>query len=338
VTRLRALFCASIASLSLPLSAGSTGEEWLSRILELGADYLLITRSQFQHDSLVVNEAIPATNITIGHRYKTVVSTQGLGSGMGYESGLQLKAALKVSHRGELSARTAFLLQPWAHTKSVHQPGKLDFPFDNPNYTVDFYHADSAVGSYKSYYAEGSLAYLRYAGPRRVHRFFFAWLAGFRGIFLRETLSTEFTKTVSFAPQTGIYKIHTSNQLYGGELGFHLGYDFMRRWSWQILLKGGLYGNEAQSSGFLNDQGGTVVLRRFHSREWVAAGTITGDGFVSFRPFSYCELRVGYEGILIWGLAIAPRNIVYTSVPTQHLDAKGSEVISGLVAGLSFGF
>lgn len=317
--------------------ASNSSEKWFSRILELEADFLYLMPTQFHRQPLVLDEGRLSSSGSV-YPFQTVISSRALVQGMGFEPGLQLKLGIRVSKKGELQARTSFLLDEWAHSKRYVNPGKLDFPFVSTSYASDFYQADSALARYTMNYAEGSLTYLRYAARRHTRRLFFAWLTGARIIYLRETLETSFTKSVQGALQVGTYKIHTSNQLYGGELGFVLGYDFQPRWDSWMTLKGGVYANEASLSGFLNNENGTVILRQFHHRDWVPSYTLTGEIGLAYRPLSFCELHIAYQGTGIFNVALASENISFSATPTQNLHANETEVISGLVAGLSLGF
>ena len=208
--------------------------------------------------------------------------------------------------------------------------------------SIDFRDADMMRIDYRSDVESAELNLVRtcsyeiepflYANACCIQRDFSTFV-GFRYMRLDEAFNIEST---DLASGTSDYNILAGNELYGAQVGARL----RDAWDWfgiDVVAKVGVFGNDARQEQFVTDQGATVLLRPTVAAadERVAflgelGGSITcqlTDGFA---------LRFGYNVVWIEGLALAPDQLDFTTLPQSGtlLSTDGGVVLHGANAGV----
>jgi hypothetical protein len=162
-----------------------------------------------------------------------------------------------------------------------------------------------------------------------------AWLAGFRYVRLTEDFALRTTDFGFLAPGgSSRYTIDTTNNLYGGQLGFRLR-QLAGDFSFDVLGKAGVYGNTASQKTFVGDDAGFVLRNSETSATDVAfVGDLAFTG--RYHVSSTVALEGGYSVMWIEGLALAPDQLDFTNTATsgQQIDNDGGIFIHGAHAGI----
>ena len=162
------------------------------------------------------------------------------------------------------------------------------------------------------------------------------WFAGFRYIELGSDLNIT---AASFPPpftETGAYAIHTTNRLFGGQIGGRVRRT-VNHFGFELTGKVGIYGNDA-------DQNQSVVdFPNFPLRPTtsVQANNVAFEGELNlsgiFRINDVWSLKAGYSVMWIEGLALAPDQLdfnIAVSPSGNTLTSDGGMFIHGANVGL----
>jgi hypothetical protein len=167
----------------------------------------------------------------------------------------------------------------------------------------------------------------------------FEWFVGFRYLNLREHLRIygereQQTGDGTFAVESGVYDIRTSNNLFGPQLGARV-----RRWGrrlgWEMAGRAGIFGSDAQQEQYLIDYD-QYAIRPLTS---AARGQVAFVGDLNFtgiyRLNDVWNLRAGYNLMWISGVALAPDQLDFdATLPSGDQIASDGSVF---LHGVSFG-
>jgi hypothetical protein len=166
---------------------------------------------------------------------------------------------------------------------------------------------------------------------RRPHSERLSWLAGFRWIELSEDINS----TITFPAFSALYNWHTTNHLYGGQLGADLNlWRLSGPLSINSVFKGGVYGNDANNDFTLLPSTGGVFNGGLGGMDVAFVGEI---GVTSAYQLSrHCALRGGYQLLWIDGAALASDQMAAsTARATQTLiDSTGAVFYHGALMSL----
>lgn len=138
------------------------------------------------------------------------------------------------------------------------------------------------------------------------------------------------------AAVTNDLRVNTENDLYGMQIGIQALCLKTTRWWLDVDLKGGIYNN---STSVLTDfqQTGSPGGGGFDERDrtaWVGDISVA----LNWQMTPNCAFRVGYQGIFINGLALAPDNAIANAdlilTDTARLDDGGELAYHGPTIGL----
>ena len=164
----------------------------------------------------------------------------------------------------------------------------------------------------------------------------FEWFAGFRYIDLGEELDISAQKTVANSVENGSYNIHTTNNLFGGQVGARLR-NTWGRFGWEATGKVGLFGNAAQETQSVTD------FPNFALRPTVSSngGEVAFVGEINisalYRLTDVWNLKAGYNVMWIDGLALAPDQLDFNfaySPSGNQLQNGGAMFLQGVNVGL----
>ena len=164
----------------------------------------------------------------------------------------------------------------------------------------------------------------------------FEWFAGFRYIDLGEDLDIAVQRTVSGRLESGAYDIHTTNNLFGAQLGARWRQSW-GRFGWEATGKTGLFGNAARETQMVTD------FPNFALRPSVSSsgGEVAFVGEINlsaiYRLTNVWNLKAGYNLIWIDGLALAPDQLDFnfaTSPNGNQLQNGGAMFLQGVNVGL----
>jgi hypothetical protein len=160
------------------------------------------------------------------------------------------------------------------------------------------------------------------------------WLAGFRYVGVEESATLEILSCGDLGPLVP-YRVGTSNNLFGGQLGARGRLD-RERWAFEGWAKAGLFGN-AQTLR----QGAVVDWLGYEQRPAASAvGSETafvGDINLSaiYRLSDVWGIRAGYNTIWIGGVALAPDQFTFgMDGPLQSVAGGGGIFLHGVNLGL----
>ncbi len=131
------------------------------------------------------------------------------------------------------------------------------------------------------------------------------WFAGFRYLDLGEELNITAQRIVAGAVEEGTYNIRTDNHLYGGQLGARLRRT-QGRFGWEATGTAGIFANDAQQTQTVTDFPVFPIRPTVTSSGGGVAfvGGINLTGLYGLNEV--WNLRAGYTGLWIEGLALAP--------------------------------
>jgi hypothetical protein len=162
------------------------------------------------------------------------------------------------------------------------------------------------------------------------------WFAGFRYI----ELGTDLDITAAAFPppftETGDYTIHTTNRLFGGQIGGRIRRT-VNHFGFELTGKAGIYGNDADQSQSVIDFPNFPLRPTTSARETNVAfeGELNLSGI--FRLNDVWSLKAGYSVIWIEGLALAPDQLDFNlaaSPSGNTLSSDGGLFIHGANVGL----
>ena len=164
----------------------------------------------------------------------------------------------------------------------------------------------------------------------------FSWFGGFRYLNLGERLNISAQRTVSGAVEEGAYNIHTTNNLYGMQLGGRLRRT-RGRFGWESTGAAGIFGNDAQQRQSVTDFP-NFPLRPTVSSSRGEVAFVSGANFSALYLLNNVwNLRAGYNILWIEGLALAPDQLDFNFAASQsgnQLHNGGGVFFHGVNVGL----
>ncbi len=214
-----------------------------------------------------------------------------------------------------------------------------------PNPAVDYFDGNFAASIAFESSFHSVEANIRYYAAMPPGPFDVSYLVGFRHLRINEQFN--FVGQSQFLPASGVVaditndlQVNTENELYGLQIGIQAQCLKTTRWWLDVDLKGGIYNN---STSVVTDfsqinvggadafGGGSAVSDR---TAWVGDFTVA----LNWQMTPNCAFRVGYQGIFISGLALAPDNAVNNAdlvlTDVVRLDDGGELAYHGPTIGL----
>jgi len=320
--------CFSLCFLaSIPLQASCY---WcLDYSITTQLDYGYLRRSEIRNLRLVEDTA----RVKGSGRFKKVMSTEDLVDRMNWESAIRAGLTYHRNDKTSLEALYTYFF-PWKGTKTVTADGSLQFPFIDPVFSEDYTGADKARAEYESWLQNAELNYWGHLTPSRANYFAFAWILGFRFLYLKEDFDLKFSKVGS----SSLYAIETKNLLYGAQLGATLEINPSKRWTWTFQIKGAGFLNVAETDLCIGDENNTIVLKEFTKERWTDSYLLEGYGQLAYHWRRNFSVHFGYQGFILTGIALAPEQRDVKLKDRRRVHAKGQIVIDGLYAGLEYSF
>ncbi len=164
----------------------------------------------------------------------------------------------------------------------------------------------------------------------------FSWFAGFRYLNFGDRLNIAAQGAGQFPGEQGAYRVRTTNNLYGAQLGARMRRT-RGRFGWDATGQAGIYGNDAQQSQLVTDfPAGSPALRNVSTSK--AGVAFVGQGNLSglYALTNVWNLRAGYNVIWIEGLAQATDqlNFNFASSSGNQVNNNGGVFLHGVNIGL----
>ena len=212
----------------------------------------------------------------------------------------------------------------WGSTVTASDADNLDLPGAVGLGAADFLQADEMAVSYSSQLHNAELNYVRLGDE-------VSYLAGFRYLNWNERFQIRTDDNASHS----LYDLNTTNNLFGAQLGAQACW-IGSHVDWELIGKAGIFGNTANARQRLSDINDTVALRDLEASG--SSFSFVGDLNLNAvrRLNEVWQLRVGYNVMLVTGLALAPDQLDFTNTPTSgtRLDREGSVFLHGANVGI----
>jgi hypothetical protein len=213
---------------------------------------------------------------------------------------------------------------------SATDPNNLDLAGPVVAVADDFDNADRMRLSYRSQLQNAEFNMVRGTGN-------WSMLAGFRYLNLGERFNIN---SLDSDGDISDYTVHTSNNLFGGQLGTRLQGSLGERLGWNVTGKAGIFGNDAIQSQVLMDNNNTFVLRQNTSRRGAVA--FVGDLNLSgtYRLNGTWSVVGGYFLLYAAGVALAPDQLDFTNTAASgtRITTRGDLFLHGANVGLLAGW
>ncbi len=311
----------------------SMNNHWL-----VTGDCVYLRRAEIHSKSLVKKEVCQTPSSPSSPSVCTsnkVLSSERLQQEFDFEPGFRVGLSCMIDKCSTFEGNY-LQIKEWEAQRCVKGNSNLFFPFENSNYTNDFFDADAVDATYQSRYCSAEVNYWRHLSPRRENYFSFSWIAGLRYMNIKETSKLAFTKRADKSD----FDVRTQNHLYGVQLGADLQMNPMRCLSWDFLAKVGACLNHASLKDFLGDNNNTTVLRNTSSRgDWGAFFTEV-YAILTYQLSRYLNVHAGYQMIFLSGLVLAPEHMDRDTCPSsgREFEANGEAILHGFYGGISIGF
>jgi hypothetical protein len=159
------------------------------------------------------------------------------------------------------------------------------------------------------------------------------WIYGFRYLNVNEDFGITST---DLQESTSEYDIHTNNNLFGAQVGSRVRRS-CGRWSWEGTGKVGLFGNAAEQHSDPIVDFPNFVIRPGRS-ESTGDVAFVGDFNLTaiYQINSVWGARIGYNVIVIEGVALAPDQLDFTNTPTSGsgISTDGGIFLHGVNMGV----
>jgi len=214
----------------------------------------------------------------------------------------------------------------WNATATAIGNNDLAIPGDLGLASLDFFAADRMVLSYQSNLHNVEANWVRGYDA-------WSFLAGLRYLTLNEVARI---RSTDLDTGTSDYRIGSSNDLFGGQVGARLRKTW-DRFGLDATAKAGLFGNAASQSQSVTDFPPGFFLRDARS---ASGGQIAfvGDLNISgcYQLNDLWSLRAGYNLLWIEGVALAPAQFDFTDTPDSgtQLQSSGGFFAHGVNLGV----
>lgn len=259
------------------------------------------------------------------------LDSKGLVHAMTFQPGL--RASLTIMPDQDYSIEAGFLgFFHWKGKKSAVCNNGLNFPF-RPNNTIDYKLASMAEGLYLTDLTTAEFNYWRHVTPQRANYFSVSWVAGLRYVNIDEYFKVTFFK----GPRASDYKVWTSNQAGGIQIGGDFEANPYRVLTWGMIAKMGFLANWAEQRSKLRDNNDDLFLRDFHTKGWDFAflGEAAPFLILYFHPQMF--LRLSYEVLFLANVALAPSQTGLVD-SGSGLNHHGNVLYHGAFGGLGIQF
>jgi hypothetical protein len=164
----------------------------------------------------------------------------------------------------------------------------------------------------------------------------YEWFAGFRYIRVSEDLNLIAQRTVGGAVEEGNYEVHTSNNLYGLQLGARTRRT-QGRYGWETTGKVGIFGNDARQRQSVTDFPDFPLRPNTSSSSGGVAFVGEANLTYLYRLTQVWNLRAGYGLMWIEGLALAPDQLDFdfgSATGGSQLHNGGAIFLHGVNVGI----
>lgn len=262
-----------------------------------------------------------------------VLDTEELVDNFGCQSAIRGGILYNASICSTLELLYTYIM-PWHTKKTITNPaGVLSYPFKDFAPVAGFVNAHRVIAKYQSWLQNGEFNYWIHWTPQYINYFSFSWDMGLRYIQLEEHFSLRFFKS-----QQARYAIKTGNNLYGIQLGAMLEINPTDYWTWSFQLKGAAFVNQAHNHVMVFDPSDPNAPPGYSKHKLDSTGLIEGYAQLAYHMSSFMSLHIGYQGFLLFGLALAPEQRALTSRRIKTIKTTGQIVINGVYAGVSLRF
>lgn len=296
---------------------------------EFLADFVYMERYHVDNQTIVINSSRCVENCDIN------LDVKDLASGFGFEPGLQVGLSYIVDDTSAYQGSFLYIWN-WSNSKTrTSERSDLIVPFKNPTFVTNFFDVAEVQAYYDSQFYTAELNFSKAFSDSRHSYLAFSGIGGLRFASLSETFSLTGFERSHFAK----YKIESTNDLIGIQVGFLFQINAVKHLHWDLMGKSGVGLNRMNVDSFLGDQSNTVQLRNFSKQQWQSVIFAEAYAGAGYRFLPNLDLRAGYQMLYFCGLALAPDQID-TSSRTSGLtvDRNGYVIVHGIYAGLNFSF
>jgi len=220
----------------------------------------------------------------------------------------------------------------WQSSATIVGNNDLAIPGDLGLASFDFFAADRIRLDYKSklHSAEANIV-------QTIADDFLLDSLSLVGGFRYVTVLEDFTlRSTDLDTGTSKYRIHTTNNLFGGQLGGRVKQTF-DTFGWDATAKAGVFGNASQQTQSVTDFPPPFVLRDSRGDRGGQVAfvfDVSLSGF--FRINDTWALRSGYNLLWVQGVSLAPNQLDFTDTPTSgmSLDRSGGFFAHGMNVGV----
>jgi hypothetical protein len=154
---------------------------------------------------------------------------------------------------------------------------------------------------------------------------------GFRYIYFNDLWRLT---TGNLAGETGIYRLETTNYLFGPQIGMELFYDIGYRLSFSTSTKLGGYVNVNRGVTQIFNDVVTTINTTDKDSSWSATAEVGFYGHYQILP--RVRARFGYEALVLWDVATTPANFTNFVGPTTGIDYADDDnaFFHGIFAGI----
>ena len=323
-----------LAALLVTSSTAFAEDYWcLNRRIKIQIDYAYLRRQDVRDLRLV--EEVPFFQELNKFKGKEKLETEDLEKRLNWESGIRGGLTFYADECSSIELLYTYVY-PWRATSIVvPSPGTLlRFPFKDLTHNQDYHNANKVKARYTTWYQQGEINYWRHVTPQRCDYFSFSWNIGMRLGLVREKFNMAFTRGASVSD----YKIVTKNVLFGPQLGAMLEINPYSCITWTFMLKGAGLANIAENNVDIRDDNNTVQLREYRKTRWTDSWLVDCYGQLSYHFTRSTSVHVGYQGLFLWNLAIAPNQRDVSVHSHRKINDEGRATIDGIYAGLDFNF
>lgn len=297
-------------------------------------DWTYLRRSEVPHKAIVQG----VSNATGQLQTKNLLSAKDLLKKFDWETGIRGSITYNSCEEASLEALYLYVY-PWegeesikANLISLNEPNLASIIPLNFLSILPIQVTARINASYHSRLQNAELNYWRHLTPIRVNYFSFSWILGFRYINLRETLDVHYKA----GPLRAKHHIHTLNQLYGMQMGGVVEVNPTKHWTWMVAVKGAGFLNVANNKDYF--AAGIIQLINYEKRKWAPTFSLEGIGSLTYYFNSHLNIHVGYQVLLLSGVALAPKQINRKIPVHRYIKVTSNIIIDGGFAGITFAF
>jgi hypothetical protein len=233
---------------------------------------------------------------------------------MNFQPGMRIVAGWRQDAQRAFEV-SYFAIFNWHDSATFHGNNNLALPGDLGLASQDFFAADEMHLTYRSQLNNAEANMIGTDGP-------FSLLGGFRYLSLYEKLNIRAT---DLDTGSGDYRIRTTNNLFGGQLGARFCRSYGRI-GWDATGKAGLFGNSANEWQFVTDAVPGSFLRDRRSASGAQVAFVSDINVsVYYRLFSFLTLRAGYNLLWVDGVALAPGQLDFTNTAVSGSNLRSGD-------------